>query len=284
MGFSRVEDTHFPKNRQIRIADKLVDLSIPKIMGIVNTTPDSFYGKSRKTTEKDLLNTVNQLIEDGADFIDIGGYSTRPNADFVSEIEEIERILEPIKSIKKHFPSVSLSLDTFRGNVAAAGIEHGIDVINDISGFQFDPTLIDVVAKNKVAYILMHCGKTPEEMHKSAQNDALFKEMIYYFSEKIRYILDKGITDVAIDPGFGFGKTMEQNYSLLTDLNLFHILEKPILVGISRKSMIYKKLEITADESLNGTTILNTLAVLKGASILRVHDVKEAKQIIQLLA
>ena len=284
MGFSRVEDTHFPKNRQIRIADKLVDLSIPKIMGIVNTTPDSFYDKSRKTTEKDLLSTVYQLIEDGADFIDIGGYSTRPNADFVSEKEEIERILEPIKSIKKHFPSVSLSLDTFRGNVAAAGIEHGIDVINDISGFQFDPTLIDVVAKNKVVYILMHCGKTPEEMHKSGQNDALFKEMIYYFSEKIRYLLDKGITDVAIDPGFGFGKTMEQNYSLLSDLNLFHILEKPILVGISRKSMIYKKLEITADESLNGTTILNTLAVLKGASIIRVHDVKEAKQIIQLLA
>ncbi len=283
MGFSRVEDTHFPKNRQIRIADKLVGLSIPKIMGIVNTTPDSFYDKSRKTTEKELLNTVNQLIEDGADFIDIGGYSTRPNADFVTEKEEIKRILEPIKSIKKHFPSISLSLDTFRGNVAAAGIEHGIDLINDISGFQFDPTLIDIVAQNKVAYILMHSGKSVEQMHNSMENEALFKEMIYYFSEKIRYLLDKGITDVAIDPGFGFGKTVAQNYSLLSDLDMFHILEKPILVGISRKSMIYKKLEITADESLNGTTILNTLALLKGASILRVHDVKEAKQIVQLL-
>lgn len=283
MGISRVEDTHFPKNRHIRIQDKLIDLSVPKIMGIINTTPDSFFSESRKNSDEELIHTVNQMIEDGADFIDIGGYSSRPNAEFVSEKEELKRILGPIITIKKHFPTIPLTLDTFRGSVAKAGIEHGVDMINDISGFQFDPTLIDVITESKIPYILMHVGKKIEEMHKSALNDNLFKDMIYYFSEKINLLANRGLNDVVIDPGFGFGKTMEQNYALLDNLDLFQILERPILVGISRKSMIYKKLDIQAEDSLIGTTILNTHAINKGASILRVHDVKEAKQIIQLL-
>lgn len=283
MGISRVEDTHFPKNRHIRIQDKLIDLSVPKIMGIINVTPDSFISTSRKSTEKELISTVNQMIEDGADFIDLGGYSTRPNAEFVSEKEEMERILSPIISIKNHFPTIPLTLDTFRGSVAKAGIDHGVDMINDISGFQFDPTLLDVITENKIPYILMHVGKTLEDMHLSNENEHLIKDMIYYFSAKLDLLSKRGLNDVIIDPGFGFGKTMEQNYSLLENLNLFHILERPILVGISRKSMIYKKLNIVPEESLIGTTILNTQAIHQGASILRVHDVKEAKQIIQLL-
>jgi len=283
MSISRVEDTHFPKNRHIRIQDKLIDLSIPKIMGIINVTPDSFFSKSRKSSEKELISTVNQMIEDGADFIDLGGYSTRPSAEFVSEKEEMERILSPIISIKKHFPSITLTLDTFRGSIAKAGIEHGVDIINDISGFQFDPKLLDVITENKIPYILMHVGKTLEDLHQSKENEHLVKDMIYYFSAKLDLLSKRGLNDVIIDPGFGFGKTMEQNYSLLENLNLFQILERPILAGVSRKSMIYKKLNTSADESLFGTTILNTHAIHQGASILRVHDVKEAKQIIQLL-
>lgn len=283
MGISRVEDTHFPKNRHIRIQDKLIDLSVPKIMGIINVTPDSFYSMSRKGSEKELILAVNQMIEDGADFIDLGGYSTRPSAEFVSEKEELERILTPIISIKKHFPTIPLTLDTFRGSIAKAGIDHGVDLINDISGFQFDSTLLDVITENKIPYILMHVGKILEEMHHSNENEHLIKDMIYYFSAKLDLLSKRGLNDVIIDPGFGFGKTLEQNYSLLENLNLFHILERPILVGISRKSMIYKKLNTSAEDSLIGTTILNTHAIHQGASILRVHDVKEAKQIIQLL-
>lgn len=283
MGYSRVEDTHFPKNRHIRIQDKLFDLFVPKIMGIINTTPDSFFESSRVNSEEKLICTVNQMIEDGADIIDIGAYSTRPKANHVSEKEELERILSPIITIKKHFPNIPLSLDTYRGKVASAGIDHGVDLINDISGFQFDPTMLDVLANSKIPYILMHVGKTIDKIHESKENDHLFQDMIYYFSEKLNILSERGINDVIIDPGFGFSKTLEQNYSLLENLNLFHILERPILVGISRKSMISKKIGVDTNESLNGTTILNTHAINKGASILRVHDVKEAKQIIQLL-
>lgn len=283
MGISRVEDTHFPKNSYIRIQDKLIDLSVPKIMGIVNVTPDSFYGESRKTQEKELISTVSQMITNGADFIDIGGYSTRPQAEFVPESEELSRILEPVKLIKKHFPDVALSLDTFRASVAQAGIDHGVDIINDISGFQFDSTLLKVVAANKTPYILMHIPDKPELMHVQSKNEQLFREMIFYFSERLRILGEHGLTDIIIDPGFGFGKTIEQNYQILSQLELFHILERPLLVGISRKSMISKKLNISTEETLNGTTILNTQAISKGASILRVHDVREAKEIIRLL-
>ncbi len=283
MGFSKVEDTHFPKNNYLRVKDKLIDLSVPKIMGIVNLTPDSFYSSSRKTNETALLDAVNQMIIDGADLIDIGGYSTKPGADFVSEEEEFKRISEPISLIKKEFPNILLTLDTFRGKIARKGIDLGVDIINDISGFHYDPDLLDVISDTNTPYILMHVNPEFDKMHQSNPNENIFRDMIYYFSDKLLQLKNRGIVDVIIDPGFGFGKTMEQNYSILKNLNLFHILERPILVGISRKSMIHKKLNISIEDALNGTTILNTQAILKGASILRVHDVKEAKQIIDLI-
>lgn len=283
MGISRVEDTHFPKKRHLKVKDKLIDLTIPKIMGIINVTPDSFYSDSRIKTDKKLLSTVEGMIRDGADFIDIGGYSTRPNADFVSEEDELKRVITPIKLIKNEFPEVILSLDTFRSNVAESGIEEGVDLINDISAWQYDPRLLDVVAKYNVPYILMHVAEYADKMHETSNNEYLFRDMVFYFSNKLQQLTDRGVTDVIIDPGFGFSKTIEQNYDLLADLSLFLMLERPILVGFSRKSMIYKKLEIDQKEALNGTTILNTQALMKGASILRVHDVLEAKQIIRLL-
>jgi dihydropteroate synthase len=283
MGISRVEDTHFPKSKYLRVQDKLIDLSIPKVMGIVNVTPDSFYSSSRKTNDKELLGTVHQMIEDGADFIDLGGFSSRPGAEIISEEEELKRVLKPIAMIKKEFPTCILSLDTFRAVVAEKGIDNGVNIINDISGWQYDPKLLDVIAKHKIPYILMHSGKSFSEMHKSSKNDMLFRNMIYYFSEKLQHLTKLGLVDIIIDPGFGFSKTIEQNYDLLSKLELFHILDRPILIGLSRKSMIYKKLNMSAEESINGSTILNTQAVIKGASILRVHDVKEAKQIINLL-
>ncbi len=283
MGFSNVEDTHFPKNNYLRVKDKLIDLSVPKIMGIVNLTPDSFYSSSRKTNQTALLGSVNQMIIDGADLIDIGGYSTKPGADFVSEEEEFKRISEPISLIKKEFPNILLTLDTFRGKIARRGIDLGVDIINDISGFHYDPDLLDVISDTNTPYILMHVNPEFDKMHQSNPNENIFRDMIYYFSDKLLQLKNRGIVDVIIDPGFGFGKTMEQNYSILKNLNLFHILERPILVGISRKSMIHKKLNISIEDALNGTTILNTQAILKGASIIRVHDVKEAKQIIELI-
>ena len=284
MGFSKVEDTHFPKNNYLRVKDKLIDLSQPKIMGIVNVTPDSFYSNSRKTNESELLSTVNQMINDGADFIDIGGYSTKPGAEIVSLEEELKRISEPISSIKKEFPTVLLTLDTFRGKVARRGIDLGVDIINDISGFHYDTELLDVISETTTPYILMHVNPEFDQMHVARINENIYRDMIYYFSNKLIQLKNRGIVDVIIDPGFGFGKTLEQNYSILKNLELFHILERPILVGLSRKSMIHKKLNLSINDSLNGTTILNTQAILKGASILRVHDVKEAKQIIQLIS
>lgn len=282
MGFSRVEDTHFPKNRYIRVQDKLMDLTLPKVMGIVNLTPDSFFAESRKQNDSLLLNEVEQMIADGADFIDLGGYSTRPNAENVSEAEEIQRILEPLKKIRKAFPTIPISLDTFRGAVAEIGYNEGVDIINDISGFQYDTSMLTTLEKIKLPYILMHVQGEKKNMHKSKENELIFREMIQYFSQKVHILNERGLTDIIIDPGFGFSKTLEQNYQLLNQLDLFHLLDRPILVGFSRKSMIYKKLNISPEEALNGTTILNTRAILKGASILRVHDVKAAKQVITL--
>lgn len=282
MGFSRVEDTHFPKNRYIRVQDKLMDLTFPKVMGIVNLTPDSFFAESRKQNDSLLLNEVEKMIADGADFIDLGGYSTRPNAENVSESEEIQRILEPLKKIRKAFPTIPISLDTFRGAVAEVGFNEGVDIINDISGFQYDKSMLSTLEKIKLPYILMHVQSEKKNMHKTAENELLFREMIHYFSQKLLILNERGITDIIIDPGFGFSKTLDQNYQLLNQLDLFHLLDRPLLAGFSRKSMIYKKLNISPEEALNGTTILNTRAILKGASILRVHDVKAAKEVITL--
>jgi dihydropteroate synthase len=279
---SRVEDTHFPKMNHLKVQDKLIDLKSPKIMGILNSTPDSFHANSR-ITKKDLLIQVEKMIEDGATIIDIGGLSTRPGSTLISLQEELERTKDAIKTIKKQFPKVLVSIDSFRSEVVLQAADEGVDIVNDISGFQFDPKLLDVVASYQLAYILMHCPDSFEGLHKQNEHSDIFKQLIQYFAEKISVLKSKNINDIVIDPGFGFGKTMEQNFEILKALNDFHILERPILVGVSRKSMISKTLNIETSDTLNGTTILNTLAIIKGASILRVHDVKEAYQIIKLL-
>lgn len=283
MGISRVEDTHFPKKRWLKLKDKLIDLSTPKIMGIINLTPDSFYPGSRAGKDLSFLSMVEKMLSDGADFIDIGGFSTRPGAPLVSEMEELKRIVAPIELIVKHFPHAPISIDTFRGSVAKAAIEVGAALVNDISGATFDPEMLDVLKRYQVPYILMHSGQSLETMHQTKENEHLFREMMVYFSSKINKLSESGIIDIVIDPGFGFGKTIEQNYNILENLSMFHLLERPILVGISRKSMIYKKIGTTPENALNGTTALHTLALINGASILRVHDVAEAKQIIKLL-
>jgi dihydropteroate synthase len=283
MGFSSVEDTHFPINRHLRLKDKLFDLSTPKVMGIVNLTPDSFYQSSRISADKELLKHVESMLNDGMDILDLGGYSSRPGAKNVSIQDEIDRVKIPIQQIKNAFPSLPLSLDTFRSEVAEVGINEGVELINDISAGLLDERILDVVASAKVPYIAMHMLGNMETVHNTFEYGELFNEMVRYFSERISTLQSKGIHDIILDPGFGFSKSIEQNYQLLNQLDQFQLLEKPILVGFSRKSMIYKKLNKTAEESLNGTTVLNTIALSKGASILRVHDVKEAKEIISLL-
>ncbi len=269
--------------KQLKIGKKLLDLSTPKIMGIVNTTPDSFYENSRTSTLDSILIQAEKHLNEGADFIDIGGYSTRPGASEISIDEEIKRIEEPIQLIKSAFPNCLISCDTFRSKVAQVAIDSGADIINDISGGELDKEMFTLIAKNKTPYILMHSKGTPQTMQQQTDYKSIFKEMINYFSSKIEYLHELGLTELIIDPGFGFAKTIEQNYEILNKLNDFYFLKCPILVGVSRKSMIYKKLNNTPNEALNGTTVLNTIAVTKGANILRVHDVKEAKEIIQLL-
>lgn len=269
--------------KHIKIGKKLLDLNTPKIMGIVNSTPDSFYESSRTNTIENILFQTEKHLKNGADIIDIGGYSTRPGALEISLEEEIKRISEPIKIIKSTFPNCIISCDTFRSQVAQIAIDNGADIINDISGGELDKNMINVIAKNKTPYILMHSKGTPQTMQSHTDYKSIFKEMINYFSQKLELLHELGLTEIIIDPGFGFAKTMGQNYELLNKLEDFYFLKQPILVGVSRKSMIYKKLDTTPNESLNGTTILNTIAISKGANILRVHDVKEAKEIVKLL-
>ena len=279
----RVEDTHFPTINQLRLKDKLFDLSKPKVMGILNCTPDSFYSESRINSDKNVLKYVEKQISEGVDIIDIGGYSSRPGSQEISIQEEINRVLPIIQFIKKEFNSIPLSLDTFRSQVASIGLENGIDIINDISGWSIDNELFKVLEKYKCPYILMHMKGTPSTMQSETNYENLFNEISSYFSKKISELSSIGIHDIILDPGFGFSKTLEQNHHLLYQMNQFQLFGKPILAGISRKSMIYKKLTIEPSEALNGTSILNTISTLKGASILRVHDVKEAKEVIRLL-
>jgi dihydropteroate synthase len=269
--------------KHLKIGKKLLDLTTPKIMGIVNTTPDSFYENSRTNTIDKLLIQVEKHLQEGADFIDIGGYSTRPGANDISIEEEINRIGDPIKIIKSTFPNCIISCDTFRSQVAQIAIDNGADIINDISGGELDENMFDVIAKNRIPYILMHSKGNPQTMQNQTNYKSIFKEMVNYFSSKLEYLHELGLTEIIIDPGFGFAKTMEQNYELLNNLQDFYFLKHPILVGVSRKSMIYKKLDSNPQDALNGTTILNTIALSKGAKILRVHDVKEAKEIVTLL-
>ena len=260
----------------------LIEVSTPKVMGILNCTPDSFFDGGKFKSEVDILNQVEKMLFEGATFIDIGGYSSKPGAEFVSELEETNRLLPVIDLVLKHFPKTILSIDTFRSNVAKKAIENGAALINDISAGSLDTNMMKTVGKLQVPYIMMHLRGTPKTMSGLTNYENITKEILFYFSEKIALARSFKINDLIIDPGFGFAKTLEQNYTVLNKLDLFKLLELPILAGISRKSMIYKVLETTATESLNGTTVLNTLALQKGATILRVHDVKEAMETIKL--
>ena len=281
MQISNVENTKNPSNYSIRVRDKLVDLSTPIVMGIVNVTPDSFYAKSRSESIKGVLKIVEKMLHEGVNIVDIGGYSSRPNAQNIDISEEIDRVSPIITAVRKEFGELNISLDTFRSEVARIGIENGADIINDISGFEIDPQIIDVVAHYKVPYVLMHMIGTPQNMTENTNYKNLFNDLILYFSTKIDFLKKKGVNDIILDPGFGFSKTIEQNYEILNFLEHLQLFNKPLLVGLSRKSMIYKKLGIRPEDSLPETIRLNKIALDKGASILRVHDVHEAFELIK---
>lgn len=261
---------------------KLIDLTTPKVMGILNCTPDSFYDGGKYKSESQLLSQVEKMLSDGATFVDIGAYSSKPNAEFVSEEDELNRLLPVIELVLKSFPETIISVDTFRSKIAQNAIENGAAIINDISAGNLDEKMLETVAKLQVPYIMMHMKGTPQTMQTLSQYENICKEMLQYFSERVGKARSFGINDIIIDPGFGFAKTLEQNYEVMQKLELFQMLELPLLVGISRKSMIYKTLETTADKSLNGTTFLNAISLQKGANILRVHDVKEAVESVKL--
>ncbi len=261
---------------------KLIDLSIPRVMGILNITPNSFYDGGKFVGENIILNQVEKMMLEGATFIDIGAYSSKPNAEFVSEKEEIDRILPVLELILNKFPETIISIDTFRNQVAKVCIDNGAAIINDISAGNLDDKMMEVIAKYNVPYIMMHMRGNAQTMQSLTNYDNIIKEMLFYFSDKIAKARSLGINDLIIDPGFGFAKTLNQNFEVLQKLELFQMLELPILSGVSRKSMIYKTLDTNAENALNGTTVLNTIALTKGAKILRVHDVKEAVDCVKL--
>ena len=267
----------------INCKGQLIDLSQPKVMGILNITPNSFYDGGKYKDETQILNQVEKMLKDGATFIDVGAYSSKPNADFVSVEEEISRLLPIVNLLIEKFPDILLSVDTFRSQVAQKAIEAGVAIVNDISAGMLDDKMIETVAKLQVPYIMMHMKGNPQTMQSQTNYEDIVKEMIYYFSERISVARSFGLNDIIIDPGFGFAKTLEQNYEVLQKLELFSMLELPLLAGISRKSMIYKTLGNSPEEALNGTTVLNTIALQKGAKILRVHDVKEAVECVKLM-
>ena len=253
-------------------------------MGILNVTPNSFYDGGKHKEINSIIHQVDKMLSEGADFIDIGAYSSKPSAEFVSEEEEIKRLVPIVKSLVETFPNIILSVDTFRAQVAKASVENGVAMVNDIAAGLLDDKMLETVAELKVPYIMMHMRGNPQTMQSLTQYDDIVKEMIFYFSERIQKARSFGISDIVIDPGFGFAKTLEQNYEVLHKMELFEMLELPLLAGISRKSMIYKVLENSPQEALNGTSVLNTIALQKGAKILRVHDVKEAVECIKLVS
>lgn len=264
----------------INVKGNLFDLSIPKVMGIANATPDSFYSLSR-VSSAELEDYIGKMVQEGVDFIDVGGYSSRPGAEHISEKEEIERVLPLLEAIVSKF-DIPVSIDTFRSSVAREAVNAGAGIINDISAGQLDEKMFETVAELGVPYIMMHMRGNPQTMQKMTDYGDVIMEMIDYFQIKLKRLNEMGVTDVILDPGFGFAKTLDQNYEILRKLEYFKVLERPMLVGLSRKSMIFRYLEIQPDESLLGTGILNSVALGKGASILRVHDVKAAKQTISL--
>lgn len=270
--------------RYINVNGSLLDLSQPRVMGILNVTPDSFYAGSRTQTEAEIVRRVRQIVSEGAAIIDIGAYSSRPNADNVSSREEMERLRMGLKILFEIQPDAVVSVDTFRADVARMCVEeYGVAIINDIAAGEMDTDMFHTVAALNVPYIMMHMQGTPQSMQQHPHYDNLLKEVFLYFARKVQQLRDLGVKDIILDPGFGFGKTMEHNYELLSHLEEFRIFELPLLVGVSRKTMIYRLLDITPQEALNGTTVLDTICLLKGADILRVHDVKEAVETVRIV-
>jgi dihydropteroate synthase len=278
-----MQSNGFSMNKTLNAGGRIIDLSKPTVMGILNITPDSFFDGSRYNDPSQALKKAEQMLKDGATFIDVGGYSSRPGATDISIEEEIERVVPVIAAIKKNLPEAVISIDTFRSKVAIAAVEEGASMINDISGGELDPKMFDTVSNLKVPYVLMHMQGNPQTMTQLTQYNNLVNEMLDYFHQRIQRLQDLGVKDIVVDPGFGFAKTVSQNFELLNHLDLFKITGKPILAGLSRKSMIWKTLQTNPEGALNGTTALNTVALLKGASILRVHEVKQAIEIIKLL-
>jgi dihydropteroate synthase len=270
--------------KTLNISGSLINLSTPLVMGIVNITPDSFFSDSRKQTETEIVERCRQIIDEGGSIIDIGAQSSAPTSTFLSAKEEAERLMPALKLIRKEFPDTIVSVDTFYADVARQAVEEfGANIINDISGGQIDNQMFATMAQLNVPYILMHMRGTPQTMQSFTHYNNFIQDILYYFSEQKAKLNLLGINDVIIDPGFGFSKTLIQNYELMAYLKYFHIFDEPILVGISRKSMIYKLLGTSPQESLNGTTVLNTVALLSGASILRVHDVREAVECVKIV-
>lgn len=270
--------------KTINIKGKLVDLSHPLVMGILNITPDSFYEESRLQSEKDIIARVHQIISEGGTIIDIGAQSSNLKSPFLSVETEIERLDHALEIINREFADLTISVDTFYSEVARRCVEkHGVAIVNDISGGSIDPKMFNTMAELNVPYILMHMRGTPQTMQQQTDYENFIQEIFFYFSEKVAQLNQLGVNDIILDPGFGFSKTLEQNYELLASVRGFEIFDLPLLIGISRKSMIYKYLDSTPAESLNGTTVLNTFALQNGANILRVHDVKEAVEAVQIL-
>lgn len=277
------EKNFFKPKRSLNIKGRLIDLSTPKVMGILNITPDSFYRDSRNATINEAIAKTEQFLKEGAAFIDVGGYSSRPGAKDISTDEELQRVIPIIEVLAKEFPAAVFSVDTFRARVAEEAIEAGAHIVNDISSGDMDEMMFETVASLQVPYMIMHMQGTPQNMHLNPAYGNVTLEVVDYFARKVAELRKLKVHDVIIDPGFGFGKTMSHNYQLLNELEAFKLFKLPVLVGFSRKGMIYKALNITAAESLNGTSVLNTIALQKGAGILRVHDVKEAVECVKLV-
>ena len=279
-----IADMELLKSYTINLNSRLTVLDKPQVMGILNLTPDSFYAMSRKQTENDVATRVAQLMAEGADIIDVGACSSRPGADNVSAEEEMERLRRGLDILRQVAPEAVVSVDTYRADVAAMCVEeYGVAMINDISAGQLDERMFDTIARLRVPYVLTHMQGTPETMQASPQYVDVVHDVLRFLAARAEILHEKGVPDVVIDPGFGFGKTLEHNYQLMDRLEEFHLLELPLLVGISRKSMIYRLLDVTPDEALNGTTALNMVALMKGAHILRVHDVKACRECIQIV-
>ncbi|HPS45801.1 MAG TPA: dihydropteroate synthase [Bacteroidales bacterium] len=276
--------TFFSSPLSMQCNGALISFNKPLVMGILNLTPDSFYDGGKYETSVQIIDYVRKMLNDGADIIDIGAVTTKPNSIKISVAEEAQRLLEPLKIIRKEFPKALLSIDTFHSEIAKMAVDNGVNIINDISGGVFDKDMFKTVAQLKIPYILMHIQGTPQNMQNNPHYENVVSEIITYFNHKINQLRELDIQDIIIDPGFGFGKTVEHNFELLDKLSMFSIFNLPILVGVSRKSMICKVLGVNPDKALNGTTVIQTVALLKGANIIRVHDVKEAVESIKLLS